>query len=76
MITFYSSFYYPCHITGPKTYIIDKNHFFKYNFLSMNFINNRSGVGNDRLYYFNDDGKLELFHIQNKLPLKNLCYFH
>ena len=69
MITFDGILYEPCRITTPKTYIIDKVHF-KYNCLSLNFMNEKSCAGNFRLFYFNDDGKLELFYMQKHLPVE------
>ena len=70
MIIFDRRLYDPCHITGPKTYIIDKDHFFKYNFQSFNFMNKRICVVNDRFFYFGGGRKLEIFHFQYEFPLK------
>ena len=36
----------------------------RYNFQSLGFMNKISSVGNIRLFYFVDDGKLELFPIE------------
>ena len=58
--------YEPCHITIQKTDIIDKFHFWKYNSQPLNLINDNICVGNDRFFYLNDDGKLELFYMQKK----------
>ena len=50
-----------------KTDIIDKYHFLKYNNQFLNLDNNRSCVGNGRIFYLEDDGKLELLHIQKEI---------
>ena len=75
MITFDFRSYESCHINRPKTDIIDKYQFLKYNFQSLDFMNKRSCVGNVRFFYSNDNEKLELFHIPKKLPVKK-TYVH
>ena len=39
----------------------------------MNLTNKISYVGNVRLFYFNDDGKLDLSHIQKKIDCEKKC---
>ena len=66
MVTVNGILYKPCHITINKTDIIDRYHFLKYNYKWFNLNNKRSCVGNGRLFYFNNDGKLQLLHIQKE----------
>ena len=35
-------------------------------------MNEKSCVGNGRLFYFNDDGKLELFYMQKQLSVEKI----
>ena len=39
-------------------------------------MSDQSCDGNDRLFYLNDDGKLELFYIQKIAKTKEFCSFH
>ena len=66
IITVHRILYEPCHITTTKTDIIDENHFLKCNDQLLNLNNKRNCVGNGRLLYFKDDGKLQLLHIQKE----------
>ena len=63
MITFDGGSYEKCRITIPKTDIIDKVNVLKYKNWSLNLTNEKSYVGSDRFFYFNYDGKLEIFYM-------------
>ena len=63
MIKLYGGQYDSCHITIPKTYIIDKVHL-RCNFQSFNLINEKNYFENVSLLYFDDVGKIDLFNIQ------------
>ena len=69
MITFYGGLYEPCHIRIPKIDVIDKVNFPKYNCKSLNFMSNKNCVVNFRFFYFNDDGKPDIFICKNKYCL-------
>ena len=61
--------YEPSHDILPKTDITDEVPFFKYNCQSLNLMNEKSYIGNGRFFYFNNDGKLEIFYMQKKYYL-------
>ena len=65
MVTFDGRSYETCHIIIPKIDIIDKDVSY-YNCQSLDLMNKRSFVGNGEFFYFNDDGKIEIFRIPKK----------
>ena len=66
MITFDGRSYNLIAISPDLKNAIGKYQFLKYNFQSLNLMNNRSCVGNFRFFYFNNYGKLEKFHTPKK----------
>ena len=77
MIAFHGILYEPCHIIITKIYIIDKYRFLNYNYPLLNLNNKRSSIGNGRLFYFDNDSKLQLLHIQKERFKWIVCfYFH
>ena len=52
--------YFPYHLTTPKQYDIEKVYLFKYNCQSLNSIGEKICVRNGRLFYFINDGKLDI----------------
>ena len=64
MIIFGGRTYLTCHITIPKIDDIDKSHLKIYNCQSLNPMIQMICLGNGKFFYFNYDGKLELYHIQ------------
>ena len=62
MIIFDGRTYLIFHITIPKIDDIDKVNFFKYNCQSLNSIGEKIYSGNDRLFYLNNEGKLDIYY--------------
>ena len=60
-------------ITIPKINHIENIDYLKYNDQSLNSIYEEICVGNGRLFYFDEDGKLDIYYILNEdsLLLKN-----
>ena len=70
--------YETCHISIPKTDIIDRVHFSQYDSKSLNLISEKRCVGNKIFFFSNSDGKIEIFICRKKSLSKNklFCYFH
>ena len=67
MVKVHEISYEPWNITKNKTGIIDKDNILKYGNELFNFNNDRSCVGNGRLFYFNDDRQLQLLNSQREI---------
>ena len=70
MIIFHGSKYLPFHITIPKIDDIKTIDCFKYTCQSLNSTGDKTYVGDVIFFYFNDDGKLDMYYIYIKIP----CY--
>ena len=75
MVTFHGSSYEIFNIIVTKIYIIGKYLFLRYTCQSLNLMNKRGYVGKNKLFYFNNNGKQDLFHIPKKLNVEKLLFF-